>query len=609
MIILAILAAVGTAGICYLGSLISGTILSNSIFSAFLWAGLFLLLKKTREEMKKTVDKKERRRKSLYAGAVAYLFALTLVFGYQLKANGLTECGFRGKGMILVRALCVAVACFPAAYALFALLAMIPAHLQESEKKKTDQKWNSKKVFFLCWLIIFVCFIPVFLAYYPAVMSYDFHRQSQEASFGPPYFNSHHPLAHTWLIWLFFEIGELLGSLEAGMACYSIFQMLLLSAVLAYACAMIYRLCKKKAAVVAVTAFFALFPYISILSVSVTKDVIFAALFLLFFLLLIERVHFAGQHNKNLLDLAILLEGCLMLLFRNNAIYAVAAFSVFFVLFTRGKERLRVLILCLLLLAGGKASMEGLQMCMGELGRGSNAEKYSVIMQQFARVGYYHGSQLDPETYELLDTYVSKEYWQNYNPPIADTVKIFVSADNFKTWEADMGSMWKAWASIGAKYPNEYLDAFLCLTNGYWFLDDVTWAENLGYGLEERKGALFTFNSTVSEVIPEGIAHESKFPWLETQLEEIVSNNCFYQWPILSNLFMPALYCWILVLCTVAYLFLKKRQDLMLALLPLAYLGTLLLGPMVIVRYMLPILIMTPVLMALLFCGEIEKTT
>ncbi|MBQ4536115.1 MAG: hypothetical protein II994_00690 [Lachnospiraceae bacterium] len=602
LLILGLLAFVATIGVNYICTLVVGNIVSNSVVSVFLWAVMFLLLQKTGKQLQSQTDKKKKKKTVLYSGILAYLFALTMVFGYQLKVRGLTDCGFKGKGMMLVWALCLAVAVFPVTCALFLGLFKIPVAVRKEDFLK---EWNSKKVFFLCWGAIFLCWIPVFLAYYPAVMSYDFHTQSKQAGWGPPYFNSHHPLIHTLLIWLFFEIGETqLGSLESGMACYSIFQMLIVSVALAYACTMIYRLCKKKWPVIVTAVFFAVFPYHSILAISVTKDVIFAALFLVFLLLIIERLYFQEKHNRNLLDLAIFAEGTLMLLFRNNAIYAVAAFAVFFVLATKGKERIRVFVLCVLILVAGKGALEGLQATTGELGRGSKAEMFSVPMQQFARVGYYHGHELDPETYALLDTYVSKKYWENYNPPIADTVKIFVSQFDFETWEEDMGAMWKAWATIGKMYPNEYLDAFLCLTNGYWFLDDVTWAENLGYGLEERKGALFTFNSTVSDVIPEGIAHESKFPWLEKQLEEIVSNNCFYKWPVVSLLFKPAFYCWILAVCTMAYAFLGKKKDVLLALLPLAYLGTLLFGPVVIVRYVMPIIIASPVLIALLFRKE-----
>lgn len=640
MIASGILALLATIGIAYISALASGTAFSNSILSVFVFAGLYLLLKATTGRIRKIDDGKERKRRIFYAEAAAYIFALTMVTGYQLKAYGMTECGFRGKGMILVRAFCLSAAVFPAAYAFFAGLSTLSAagrrKLPAQQKPAVQQglpaqgdapgkpgmggrillfmqgehranEWNSRKVFLFCLLVIFACWLPVFLAYYPAVMAYDFHKQSIEATFGPPYFNSHHPLAHTLLIWVFFQAGGLFGSLETGMAFYSIFQMLVLSLAFAYACAMVYRLCKKKAAVVVVAAFYALFPYNSILAVSVTKDVIFGALFLVFLLLLIERVHFGKQHNKNLLDLAILLEGVLMMLFRNNAIYAVAVFSVFFVLFTEKKERIRVLVLCILLVVLSKASLEGMYSALGGLGKGSGAEKYSVVIQQFARVGFYHGKNLDSETYGLLDTYVPHEYWGNYNPPISDSVKIFVTSTSFGTWEKDMPAMWRAWAKIGRQYPNEFLDAFFCLTAGYWFLDDVTWAECLGVGPEERLGALYTFNSTVSEVIPEGIAHESKFPWLENRLEEIVSSNAFYRWPVVSALFKPSFYCWMLALCAAACVYLKRRQELMLTLLPLVYLGTLLLGPVALVRYMMCIMTAVPVLAAMLLGEGIRR--
>lgn len=600
-----ILALLGTIGIHYIFSLIAGNLFSNSVLSVFLCAVFFLLWKKTAEQIEETREAGERRRRLLYAGGLAYFFALTMVTGYQLKAQGFTAYGVTGKLKILAWAFCLSAAVFPAAYALFSKLSDISLHAEKGLRRINagGREWGSKKLFFICWGIIFLCWIPVFLAYYPAVMSYDFHRQSREASFGPPYFNSHHPLAHTFLIWVFFQVGKFFGSLETGMAFYSIFQMLLLSAATAWSCVTIYRLCGKKAVLIAAALFFAIFPYHSVLAVSVTKDVIFAALFLFFLLLLTERVYFRDRHNKNLLDLAIFLEGCLMLLFRNNAIYALAVFSVFFVLMTAGKERMRVLLLCILIIAAGKASLEGLQAALGGLGRGSDVEKYSVVIQQFARVGFYHDENLDPETAELINTYVPRERWSSYNPPIADTVKVMVP---FENWEKDMGAMWRAWAKTGLQYPNEYLDAFCCLTSGYWFLDDVTWAENLGYGLEERKGALFTFNSTVSDILPEGIDHESKFPWLESRLEELVSNNCFYRWPVISNLFKPAFYCWLLGICILACLYLKKKKALLVALLPLLYLGTLLLGPVVIVRYMYPVLISVPVLFALLFYRDSE---
>lgn len=573
---------------------------------------------------------KELVRRIRYAVILAFLFALSFIMGWQIKANGMTESGFAGKGKIVILAVMLGIAVFPFSYALFEALSgcyrgrrnifegwnsfgvrdAYAGNRAVSDGGRAGMVIGSGRLFAVCMSVIFLCWIPVFLAYYPAVMAYDFNIQSLQASWGPPYFSAHHPIAHTLLIWICFEIGEALGSLQIGMAFYSIFQMLLLSAALAYAVTFIYRLCHSKWAVVLSLLFFAVFPYNSILSISVTKDVIFAALFLVFMLLIMERNFFSYRWNnrrkRKLLNMLTFLDGFAMLLFRNNAIYAFIAFSIIYILLSKGKERLRIIILCALIALSGKLALEGLVTCCGYFGKGSSAEMYSVPMQQFARVGYYHGylngNEMDPETYEMIDYYVSHEVWEGYNPPIADSVKIYVSAFQYDKWKADMPAVFKTWAKVGMRYPNEYIDAFLCLTNGYWFLDDVTWAENLGFGLEERKGALFTFNASVSEAQPDGIPNESKFPALERALEELVSNNCFYKWPVLSNLFKPAFYCWALFICAIGFLYQRRKAEFLMTIFPFMYLGTLLLGPVVIVRYIMPIMIFVPVLITLLLC-------
>lgn len=609
-----LLSILGTIGINYICTLSSGTDFSNSVLSIPVFAVIYVFeyrtLKKIFAEYSivpkhKTLSATGKLvRKICYSAVLAFLFALSFIIGWQIKVNGMTESGFVGKGKILMLAIALGAAVFPVSYAFFEALS------GNYRKGFNEKAISPGKLYVLCMSVIFLCWIPVFLAYYPAVMAYDFNVQSLQASWGPPYFSDHHPIAHTLLVWICFVIGEALGSLQTGMAFYSIIQMLILSAALAYAVTFIYRLCRSIPATAASLLFFAIFPYNSILSVSVTKDVIFAAFFLVFMLLIMERNFFpdrwADRRNKKLLNLLTFLDGFAMLLFRNNAIYAFVAFSVIYVLLSKGRERLRIFILCTLIAISGKLALEGLVTYCGYFGKGSTSEMYSVPIQQFARVGYYHGylngGDFDPETYEMVDKYVSHEVWEGYNPPIADSAKIYVSAFQYEdAWETDMPAMWSTWAKVGRRYPNEFIDAFLCLTNGYWFLDDVTWAENLGVGTEGRMGALFTFNASVSEAQPDGIPNESKFPALEGMLEELISNNSFYKIPVVSNLFKPAFYCWALIVCAFGFLYQRRKKAFIMTVFPLMYLGTLFLGPVVIVRYIMPIMIFVPVLIVLLW--------
>ena len=597
-------ACAGTYGIGYLSSLVVGTLLTNSSFSIGIFVVLSMLLYPTFSDMNSIEDRRGKLKRILFAFLTAAAFALTLVLGYQLKATGMTDGGFKGKGMILFRSFFLAFSILP-----FTNLLYKWAEMKRSFTcNAVTSYWNSKKLFFLVWGLIFLCWVPVFLAYYPAVMSFDFHRQSQEAAKGFIWFNSYQPLAHTWLIWAAFQIGHALGSLQTGMAVYSIFQMLVFSVACGYSCTVVYRLLKRKWAVILLTAFYACFPYISILSVTVTKDAIFSALFLVFVCLFIERTFFATGRKQNMIDILWIIEGIFMILFRNNALYAVAVFFVAYWFMGMKKQRVRILILGLCLIIGGKGALEGMHIILGTDIRGSQVEMFSVPIQQFGRVGDLHSDTMDDETRALIDTYVPESIWQTYNPPISDTLKGTVAQFRFdETWKGHYGDMLSAWIKVGLQYPNEYIDAFLALTAGYWFIDDVTWAEVLGYGLEERMGALYTYNSTVSDVLPDGIDHETKFPWLENALEKIVSANSFYEWPVISNLFKPAFYCWALLLIILMCFYNYDKQKILTLLLPLTYFATLLLGPVVQVRYILPLMLLAPLLLALFVHREEQQ--
>ncbi len=594
-----ILAFLGACGLCYLGGIMGTTYAAFSVTGVLMMAAIYWLLGWTRQELSLITDRKRLWRRCRYAGIVSLLFSLSMIMGHQLQMHGMTECGVRGKVLILLRALCVSVAFFPFAARLFGWLEKIPGSRPASQNGA--KAWKPWAVFGISAAVLFACLVPVWLAYYPTIMSYDFHRQVNEAYKGFAWFWPYQPILHTWVIWVFLHLGIALDNLEAGMACMTLFQMLLYSLVAAYACSFLYRVSRKKWVVPAAMLFFGIFPFCSVMVMCTTKDVLFSILFLLFVLLLAERFFFCRGKSALVLDGLLLLAGWAMVQFRNNALYAVAAFGVLWVIFSAKKERLHVLLLCILLVAGGKGTAVLVKAALGTQLLPAKVEMYSVPIQQFARVGFYHGHELDEDTGNMLASYVQRDKWADYNPPIADSVKGAVASNTFSSaWEGHMGQLFSDWLSLGLRYPNEYLDAFLELTRGYWFWDDRSYAECLGFGTEERMGTIYTYTS--SEIMDMGysIEHKSKFPWLEGVLEEIVSANAFYQWPVVSVLFKAALYFWGLCLAFVAFLFLRQKKQAVLCLFPLMYTATMLLGPVVQIRYIFPIMLALPVLLGLL---------
>lgn len=591
-------------GINYLMQIAVGIDYSNSVFSlgiffVCLGAAAYLFDNWLKDQVWKT-DKRRVR----FAFILAFVFALTLIFGYQMKFYGMTESGFRAKGMMLLRGLCLSVLILPFSDLVFVLAKKI----KESDIAQKKNNWSKKKVFFVCWGTIFVCWLPVFLAYYPAIMGYDFHRQYQEALKGFIWFNPYQPLVHTWLIWLFLNFGKVVGSYQNGMAFYSIFQMLVLSAACAYSATLIYRLTKAKRFAFVCTGFYGIMPFFSILSISVTKDVLFTALFIVFICLFVERTLFATGKRQLIFDVLWVVEGTFMCLFRNNAIYAIAIFTFFFLILVGKKQRIRALVLSLMLVVCGKAAGEIVYTAIGTEIKGHKVEMYSVPIQQFARVGFYHADNLDEETFAQINTYVPYEFWSRYRPHLSDPVKDFVGAYRYAdTWEGHIGDMLITWAKVGLKYPNEYIDAFLFLTAGYWFVDDVSWSQPYEVGVEFKNGALTTRSSTISEVLPEGIPNKSYFPWLEDKLDHVVCGNEFSLWPGISNIFKTAIYCWLAVLALLISIYNRERKKILIIALPLTYLFTCMLGPVVHVRYVFPIMAIVPILWAsLVYKGSEE---
>ena len=605
LILCGLAAFAGTYGISYLMNMRESSMFSFSVLTILLFVAIFLLLVKFHERMEMFADRKQRKRRARYVFFVSFVFALTMVMGYQLQWLGYTEGGLRGRGLILIRSLCISVAAMPLVELLFAFWEYLGSRgadgtgtAGENAGAGRNEAAGKKlwKYFAGCFGGIWLCWIPVWLAYYPVIMSYDFHRQSVEVVNSFSVFSTSQPLVHTLLIWCFRQLGLKIGSFQIAFALFALFQQMFLAAALGYSCVMIYRICKKRWVMIGTALFFGLFPLISIFACCTTKDVLFSAFFLFFLLFLLERFVFCQEKNRRKLDVLVILSGVLMVLFRGNAWYALLPFVLLLPFFCERREKYRILMTGVVLLLLGKGALAGIQVVLGA-GSAAETEKYGAMIQCMARVAHIHGAAMPEETRELLKLYIPEECWDGYNPAIVDGIKTAICQREgyLPRWENTTG-MLSAWLRIGIKYPNEYLDALLEVTRGYWFWDDTSHAEMLGIGLEERMGILYTYNSYEEVAFDGQLQHISKFPWLEEKLEEIVSDNSYYKYPVISNLFEPAFWAWALLLLVVFCLYDKKYRKLKILLYPLCYFATLLIGPTAIIRYIYPILFSVPVL-------------
>ena len=334
----------------------------------------------------------------------------------------------------------------------------------------TKSPWffgDSRRSLFLLWGALFLIWLPCYLAYYPGVYSYDALGQTLQA-LGASSYDRFQTTAHTFFMMLCFKFGMLFGDATAGLVAYALIQMLIMSFVFAMVVWLMAKMGVHLALRGMVALTFAFNPMNALFSFIPTKDVLFAAFFLLITVMLADAVRrpavFFGSLWRQIVFGVILVLACL---FRNNAVYALALFAPFFVYVFRKHVKRALLVmgsflLCFVLMYGPVYTLLGVE--------GSDPkEALSVPLLQVGAVASRHEYELTDEDWERITEIIPYEVAiNNYNPRYADPIK-----DHFDTaaFLEQPGRYAALWFSLFTRYPGEFVDAFLNLNLGYWYPD------------------------------------------------------------------------------------------------------------------------------------------
>ncbi len=353
-------------------------------------------------------------------------------------------------------------------------------------------------------------------------------------------------------------------------------------------------------------AFFAIFPVNSIMSLCSTKDVIFSGLVLLCLVLALEVIESVSpkQKVKKLVILGV--ASVLMLLFRNNAIFAFLLLTGIYIFSMIFKKKQTKVCVYMMLVVGMYMVSNFLLSYTLKAEVGSVQEMFSIPAQIYGRIWQNVEVEKTLSENAIIEEMMEKYYPEppyEYDPRIADPMKggaLKLKGESPAQYLISAVKYLIDSMKLFAKYPVVGMDAVLYLTKGDWYICDVSFANVSNYGMETRSGYLYTNYSEVLDVV-----HRSKFPQLEFLLEHAFSANEYQKMPILSVFFSPALYIWILLFCTT--IFCKKgRYDYML---PVAFLWclflTILAGPVSIVRYMYPFFVCSPILICMA-CNAVQ---
>lgn len=541
--------------------------------------------------------KKVNRPRLIFSAVFGLFFCVLFICGYQLQNNGLTSPGVLGKLSILGVAILFDILVAPLLYLVISF-ADKNAHIEP-----INVSFKSQLIMFMIFFAVtFICWVPAFLAYYPCVMSSDFDIQLYQVKQGHEFFTNHHPYLSTLEIEFFYNLSPILGTVRKAMAALGIWHLMVMSSAFAMLDLTIYKLCGKKWIAIVMGVLFILYPVNPVLGLSTTKDVDFSAAFLWFMCLLADK--FFIRKSKKLFeasDIALWLMGLIMCSFRNNAVYALAVTGIIMVIVSAKKNKLWYAVMLVAILFSFKLSQFGIERALGVSSSSATPEMHSVIIQTLGRTYVNNENELPKEVKDKIEYYIPKDELHKYNPALSDPLKTPVTNETFKEhWVGNMGNVIRDWVAIGMKYPDDYIDAFLDLTRGYWSLIDRSYAEVWGSGLVYRMGLLYT-NNTSGYYDMEEIWHESKMPQLELVYEKILSRNDFFKWPVINLLFRLSFYVWIFAFMFFYFVYKKSWNKALLGLFPLIYFCTLLLGPTAYIRYIFPIMAVVPVYTFLLF--------
>jgi len=521
------------------------------------------------------------KRLAFTAAIPGILFSLATVLGGMLRTHsGFQPLVWSDWLMLMVWALTY----FIALYLLFSLM----NHHKASEAKQENWISRISGNGFLVFLLLLICWTPVFLAFWPGHFSADSLTQFYSYYNEDPY--AHHPLLHTALLGFCMMTGidnSPEGLATNGLALYCSIQLVVVAACIAYGCWWMKRRGVPCWIRLVITCLFAFCPFYAPWTFCAQKDVLFAVLAMLFCLQLCDVWQFGMKPLRMIVFIVI---AVLMMLFRNNGVYALVLLLPFAVWWAHGK-RLAVGAL-LIVSAVLYLVINNAWIYVVDAERGSKVEILSMPLQQIART-----LQQDPEAIELdeegvLDTL----YWETniaeiYHPQISDPVKWAVDYDAL---DENIPSLLSLWLRMAPGHLIPYTEAFLL--------------QNLPYILP-YSDMLYRFDFTVHQIEWFPIEQHSYLPKLRSVYETYDETLSFLKIPGTHLLSDTAFFVW-LCIAGFAYACYRQEQGLMMAFgFLMAIWITCLLGPVAIMRYMLSLFYTVPLLIGRLVTHEKDGGT
>lgn len=469
----------------------------------------------------------------------------------------------------------------------------------------TSQDFDIK--FFDSWIVdgilMILAWIPVLLATYPSNYVYD--AGYQLSGYKNNVISLHHPLIHTEMLGFFtFHIGKnLFHNSGLGLFLYTIVQMLWLALALALVIRFmilhnvnpIYRLL--------VLLFFMFSPFISVLAISPTKNIPYTASFIIFILLLLGMYEKPNRWHSWKYMVLFLITGFVNVIFENQGIYVLILGMLASLIFSRRYWKqvtvLAVLILTLYGFYSGPITRE----LHGYLDPNDRAiEKMSVPIMQLTDTVSHKESNLKTNERKQIREYIPT--YSFYSKGLQDCSDTYKGAFNVKKYRSDKEEFWHLWLTVGMHNINQYMDAFAKLTIGYWYPNMNYPDIHSGKKYLEYYDTMAIHNNNDQGWYKIICSPVNGFQIINRRFNDFCNNISVKKVPIISVLSSVAFNIWFYLLFCGWTVIHKHTQYALVNCLLFGFIGTLLLGPVTLYRYALPVILVNPLLLAIMLTNS-----
>ena len=340
-------------------------------------------------------------------------------------------------------------------------------------KKNLTRNAFSWKLMLLYSGIIYICCIPFFALNFPGVLTVDSLNQLGQVM-GIIDYSNHHPWIHTKIISLFYNIGYgITGSAYIGIACYTVFQILMVGLSVGYSLECLYEAGISKAVRNVLLICFIMLPYNLMYAITMWKDILFTMAVLVFTITVVRICKWdqadwnEAPKAKYMRDKVLfVICGFAMCVLRHNGLYAFTAAAAIWLIIRRKTLKTYMFLSIAILFAA--------ILCRGPLMRACGVEPgkyvYNMCMplQQVGRV-VAMGEEIPLEQTEWLEKVNTLDYIRaGFDIQCADPMFAWVIDGDEEFFDSHKSEFITLWLKMGIKHPISYIRAFIDLTKGYW---------------------------------------------------------------------------------------------------------------------------------------------